>query len=66
MVVLKQMVKNGMLDEVAYDTLKNKPLGLNYQKQTHVDGLAPYFRMELAKDVKKILRTEAKKKPAPT
>jgi penicillin-binding protein 1A len=63
MVVLKQMVKNGMLDEVAYDTLKNKPLGLNYQKQTHVDGLAPYFRMELAKDVKKILRNDAKKKP---
>ena len=63
MVVLKQMVKNGMLDQVAYDTLKNKPLGLNYQKQTHVDGLAPYFRMELAKDVKRVLRTDAKKKP---
>ena len=63
MVVLKQMQKNNLLTEEEYNTLKEEPLGLNFQRQTHVDGLAPYFRMELAKDVKKILKTDAKKKP---
>lgn len=63
MVVLKQMEKNGLLTPDEYTDLKEQPLGLNFQRQTHVDGLAPYFRMELAKDVKEILRTEAKKKP---
>jgi penicillin-binding protein 1A len=55
MVVLNQMVKNRLLTPQAYEKLKDKPLGLNFQRQTHVDGPAPYFRMELAKEVKEIL-----------
>ncbi len=55
MVVLKQMEKNGLLTAAEYDTLRQKPLGINYTRQTHIDGLAPYFRMELAKEVKNIL-----------
>lgn len=58
MVVLKQMQKNNLIDEAAYDTLRTQPLNLKYTSQTHVDGLAPYFRMELAKDIKRLLKSE--------
>lgn len=54
-VVLKQMQKNGLVSQTTYDSLRVLPLGLNYTRQTHIDGLAPYFRMELAKHVKEIL-----------
>jgi penicillin-binding protein 1A len=56
MVVLKQMQKNGLLTQGEYDELRGQPLELNYSRQSHVDGIAPYFRMELAQDVKKILK----------
>ena len=62
MVVLKQMEKNGMMTAAAYDTLKNTTLGLKPSRQTHIDGLAPYFRMELAKYVKEILSKDEYKK----
>ncbi|NBC09296.1 MAG: peptidoglycan glycosyltransferase, partial [Bacteroidetes bacterium] len=55
MVVLNQMRKNDLIDEAAYEALRDEPLGLDFQRQTHIDGIAPYFRMELAKDVKAIL-----------
>ncbi|MCO6475799.1 MAG: penicillin-binding protein [Phaeodactylibacter sp.] len=62
MVVFKQMQKNGMITQAEYDTLRLLPLGLNFTRQTHVDGIAPYFRMELAKDIKRILeRKECRK-----
>ncbi len=54
MVVLKQMQKNDLLSQEAYDSLRQLPLGLNFTRQTHIDGLAPYFRMELSKDIKEI------------
>jgi penicillin-binding protein 1A len=56
MVVLKQMQKNGYLSQSEYDALKVEPLNLNFSRQTHIDGIAPYFRMEVAKDVKQILK----------
>ncbi len=43
-VVLSQMVKYGYLSQAAYDTLKQKPLGINFQPEDHNDGPAPYFR----------------------
>jgi len=55
MVVFKQMQHNGMISQAEYDTLRQLPLGLNFSRQTHIDGIAPYFRMELAKDIKNIL-----------
>ncbi|HMP13571.1 MAG TPA: transglycosylase domain-containing protein [Saprospiraceae bacterium] len=54
-VVLRQMQKNGFLSKAEYETHSSQPLGLNFRRQTHIDGLAPYFRMELAKYVKTIL-----------
>lgn len=59
MVVLKQMEKNNALSAAEYNKLKEDPLGINFTRQSHMDGLAPYFRMELAQDVKRIL-TERK------
>ncbi|TXB65568.1 transglycosylase domain-containing protein [Phaeodactylibacter luteus] len=58
MVVLKQMEKNELITAEAYDTLRQRPLNLRYTRQSHVDGIAPYFRMELAKDVKRLLASE--------
>jgi penicillin-binding protein 1A len=55
-VVLNQMVKLGFLDEAVYDSLRQTPLGINYTRQTHIDGLAPYFRMILAEEVKDLLQ----------
>lgn len=55
-VVLKQMVKNNKLSETEYDTLRKSPLHVVMQKQTHVDGPAPYFRMELRKELRRILK----------
>jgi len=52
MVVLKQMQKTGVINEQQYNELRALPLGIKFTRQTHVDGLAPYFRMELAKHLK--------------
>jgi penicillin-binding protein 1A len=54
-VVFQQMYKNGYLRRDELEELKKLPLGLNFTRQTHVDGMAPYFRMELAKHVREIL-----------
>ncbi|GJM35238.1 MAG: hypothetical protein DHS20C18_42390 [Saprospiraceae bacterium] len=62
MVVLKQMQKNGLLSQQSYDSIRQLPLGLNFTRQTHIDGLAPYFRMELSKDIKDILSRKDKYK----
>ena len=43
-VVYRQMVRNNMLTQEAYDTLKDRPIVLDFQRQRHFDGQAPYFR----------------------
>jgi penicillin-binding protein 1A len=43
-VVLSQMVRNEMLSRHEYDSLKQLPLGLKYQKVDHKLGSATYFR----------------------
>ncbi len=43
-VVLQQMVKADYLTEEAYDSLKTQPLGLNFHRIDHKEGLAPYLR----------------------
>jgi penicillin-binding protein 1A len=54
-VVLMQMKKRGLLNAAEFDSLRAMPTGLRYTRKTHIDGIATYFRMELAKDVKAIL-----------
>lgn len=59
-VVLNQMRKSKHLTKAAYDKLRVLPLGLRFNRTTHNDGLAPYFREELRKEVKKILQKHRK------
>ncbi len=44
MVVLGQMRKNDMITHAEYDSLKNLPLALRFQRIDHTEGPAPYFR----------------------
>ncbi|MCB0517505.1 MAG: transglycosylase domain-containing protein [Lewinellaceae bacterium] len=51
-IVLNQMRKNGILTETAYDSLKVLPIDIsNFKRKTHTQGLAQYFRSELAKEL---------------
>jgi penicillin-binding protein 1A len=50
-VVLSQMVKYNFLDEKKAKELKKKPLGLAYNKISHHQGLAPYFREYLKSEL---------------
>ncbi len=54
-VVMSQMEKAGFLSREKYEEYRKLPLGLKASSQTHVDGLAPYFRMILAENIKEIL-----------
>jgi len=42
--VLAQMKKYKFIDAAAFDSLKQKPLLLDYKSSNHISGLAPYFR----------------------
>lgn len=53
--VLAQMVRNGHLTQMEFDSLKALPLGIKYSNQKHDDGMAPYFRQVLKEEAKKIL-----------
>lgn len=56
MIVLNQMMKAGHIARPEYDSLKVLPLDMsNFKVTSHVDGPAPYFRMELTKWLKKLL-----------
>jgi len=43
-VVLNQMMKTKYLTRAEYDSLKNLPMVINFNRSDHVGGLAPYFR----------------------
>ena len=63
-IVLRQMEKADIITTEVYDSLKTLSIDLsNFKTASHEKGLAPYFRMEVAKDVKKILANEKIKKP---
>lgn len=53
--VFYQMKRNGHLTQAEVDSLVALPLGIEYSLQKHDDGLAPYFRMVLKEEAKKIL-----------
>jgi len=59
-VVYGQMKRNGLLTQAEFDSLKMEPLGLNFSKVDHKEGLAPYFREVLRMELKKIF---SKKNP---
>ena len=64
MVVLYQMMKNDHITREEYDSLKVLPLDMsNFKRQTHAEGPAPYFRMELAKWLRNLLDQPEYRKP---
>ena len=64
MVVLSQMMKNDIISLNEYDSLKVLPLDVsNFKRQSHTTGPAPYFRMELAKWLRKLLDQPEYRKP---
>ena len=64
MVVMNQMKKNDFLTKSEYDSLKLLPIDMsNFKRQEDSEGLAPYFRSELTKWLKSILKEEKYQKP---
>ncbi|WP_104421700.1 transglycosylase domain-containing protein [Neolewinella xylanilytica] len=61
--VLQQMVRNHRITQTEYDSLAQLPLGVKFTRQRHDDGLAPYFRMILAEEAKRILQQDTYRKP---
>lgn len=58
-VVLNQMYKYDYLDKTTKDSLQAKKLDMTeFIRDDHNDGLAPYFRAELTKYLKEILKNE--------
>jgi len=54
-VVLSQMVKNDFITRAQADSVAQMPLGINYQRVSHDEGSAPYFREILRQRLKEIL-----------
>ncbi|SDS02008.1 penicillin-binding protein 1A [Formosa sp. Hel1_31_208] len=54
-VVLQQMHKYGYIDEATKTETSQIPLKAAYQKFTHNDGVAPYFREKVRLEVKTLL-----------
>ncbi len=53
-VVFGQMQRYGRINEAEADSLRDLPLGLSYQKVSHDEGLAPYFREALRAELKEL------------
>lgn len=49
--VLYNLRQYNRISPEQYDTLKTKPLDLDYRAQDHIEGLAPYFRQVLRDDL---------------
>ena len=43
-VVYRQMLKNDMISQEEFDTLSVRPIVVDFKRQGHLEGLAPYFR----------------------
>lgn len=64
MIVLDQMENNGYITKDEYDSLKVLPLDMSrFHLDSHAEGPAPYFRMELGKWVKDLLEKPEYRKP---
>lgn len=60
-VVYYQMLRNDMLTQEQYDTLKTQPLRFNFNREGHIEGLAPYFR----EYIRSYMKEWVKKNPKP-
>ena len=51
-VVLNNMLAHGFMTQAAYDTLRTKPIKLDYSVESNYDGQAQYFREAVANELK--------------
>ncbi len=51
--VLRKLLENGDITAAQFETLKNEHVKLDYHPESANDGLAPYFRMVVAEQLKK-------------
>ncbi|HPA34894.1 MAG TPA: transglycosylase domain-containing protein [Chitinophagales bacterium] len=51
--VLRKLKDNGDITPAQFEALKDKPIELDFHPESANDGLAPYFRMVLAEELKK-------------
>jgi penicillin-binding protein 1A len=61
--VLERMEKQGFLSDGQLAELKQKPLGLDFTRIDHNEGLAQYFRAVLKKQIQQILIDKSINKP---
>ncbi len=58
--VLGQMVKYNKLDSLTFDSLRQLPIELKYEYESHDEGLATYFREHLRLELEKELENHNK------
>ena len=64
-VVLNQMVRNNVISKEEYATLSKTPVDISaFKRRDHNDGQAQYFRVELGKEVRRILNQKRYYDPA--
>ena len=62
--VIALMRNSRHFDKMTRDSLQALEVDMSrFKRSTHVDGLAPYFRSELAKDLRRLLQDDAYRKP---
>jgi penicillin-binding protein 1A len=58
--VLSQMVKNGKLEESVKEKLAKKPIKTDYHPESHIEGVATYFREYLREFMKQWVKDNPK------
>jgi penicillin-binding protein 1A len=61
--VLNRMAEQKYLSDGQAEEFKQKPLGLDFHQNNHFDGLAPYFRSVLKREVQKIFKEQNINRP---
>ena len=57
------MFKYGFIENKVKDSLQKTSLKLNYNPESHRDGIAPYFREHLRSYMKEWVNSDENKKP---
>ena len=59
--VLKNMVEHGDLTKAQYDSISSLPIDLKYTLEANYDGVAPYFREAVAREIEEIAKVQGLK-----
>ena len=59
--VLKNMVERGDLTQAEYERVSSLPIDLKYTLETNYDGVAPYFREAVAREIEDIAKAQGLK-----